>query len=461
MTSFDTLGLARSSGGDQNVGGLGNPPTEILVKILAHLAPSSPLYSREGVDRSYALQRCQFATLRLVCIAWDEPVLELLLETTLLYTRGPSERVLRNLKVLEHRPSLIRKLEIATGFSCRDISKSDFDTITAEIIDRGLASCSNLREIRFIGDNFQFLDREWPRKTCPNLKLMVTSVKLDMVSTKRCSAILTGLGRELTNLEISMLHAPFGRGRMCMPSKLPRLSSLAWMNNTHVFIPLISKLVSRIVHEREDQHTKKTSPLRHLSLHDRHINAAAITNILTTNNVGAGLTSFRYTCRRAVPSDTGFAIAILKLCRGLTDFTFVPPCNGDIFAYLPRTIKRLDIAIASPDEIYPYTLLDPIQEFEKYLALEPRALEHISIRIPRRGSNIAKWESLLGSVDIPLVWVVSSRGLWVVCSYIVYVGSLVTSHSALFVTVGRVDSTRYHFSTYETPSGHNFQAIGS
>ncbi|KAF8887372.1 hypothetical protein BD779DRAFT_517206 [Infundibulicybe gibba] len=202
-------------------------PPELLLQVLRHFAPGAPQYNTERVDRDYMRERSYFAKLRLVCKAWDGPVLDLLFRTTLLFMRGSDENTRRNLMVLDHHPNLIQTLTIVTkrgGGRGIDHVRVGFE----KKIGGRLGFCSKLRKLILAEGDFIFLDRRWVQKTCPGLTSTVTSLKLASVTKKTCSLALAGFGRNLTSLEVSTRvprHGP-ENGPIHLPSIMPYLSRL-------------------------------------------------------------------------------------------------------------------------------------------------------------------------------------------------------------------------------------------
>ncbi|KAF8887373.1 hypothetical protein BD779DRAFT_517205 [Infundibulicybe gibba] len=375
-------------------------PPELLLQVLHHLVPGVPRYNTECVDPKYIQQRSYFAQLRLVCKAWDNPVLDLLFQTILLFMRGSDKDTRRNLVVLDYHPNLVRSLIIVTkpwAGRGADIARSEFE-------EKG---------------DFTFLDRRWPKKSCPGLASTVTSLKLAAVSRKTCSLVLNGLGRNLTSLEVSIkdTRASAEKGPIHMPSIMPHLSRFTFKD--HGDFPydkksMLRKIFSRIVNEDEAKisMSKRVSPLRHLSL-DAFLDPSAVITILTTNNIGQGLTSFAYPMPFLESSEIlSLVIPTLKLCPRLQEFSLRSPCHGDIFKYLPHTLRRLTFFVdLDPDDDADTS--SPVGAFEKYLKSQAHSLEYVNVHlIPKGMWSMSPRASMLGGhyskmlvFLMPYIWI--------------------------------------------------------
>ncbi|KAF8887374.1 hypothetical protein BD779DRAFT_1527795 [Infundibulicybe gibba] len=324
-------------------------PPELLLQLLRHLVPGAPRYDTERVDSEYIRQRSYFAQLRLVCAAWNGPVL----------------------------PWAGRGV---------DLARSEFE----KKVDERLRSCSRLCKLAFAEGDFTFLDR-------PST---VTSLRLVSVSRKTCSLALIGLGRNLTSLDIFINDTRHGpeKGPIHMPSIMPHLSRLTlkdYSDSSYDKQSILRKIIPRIIDEDKIKIPDSSC-----------LDSPAVTTILTTNNIGAGLTSFAYPTRFLRPSQIlSVIIPALKLCPRLQEFSLGSSCHGDVFKYLPHTLRRLEFVAglsdgSDPEYFHDWDPPNPIGAFEKYLKSQAHSLEYVHAHLrAQQKCDVSKitsaWRSLL------------------------------------------------------------------
>ncbi|KAF8888133.1 hypothetical protein BD779DRAFT_1672528 [Infundibulicybe gibba] len=381
--------------GDRTISTPASPvqlPAELILHTLGFISLDYANYSCVRSPQGHRLgdfirDRAGFARLRLISSMWDYPVLELLLETTVIMINVSREVFERNLKVFKYHAPLIHTLLIEEAgpshiYTLRPVSQGA--KRIADIIGYGLSGCFNLRNLDLGSAHFAFRNRRWLQTYCPDLPSTVTSLKLTSPELTRLSLALTALGRNLTDLELSSFiwdtrFTPIFH----LPSEMQCLTRLVlrtnWIDEDTVY-NFLRKLFSRIVINKRLP-SAKTTPLRDLTLSSQLL-PPRISELLSINGIGTRLTSFRFEASVPIVSSYGFFedIPLMDKCPSPSAFSLISPYHPDIFQQLPDAMTpafRLRSSLSS-DSYSNHIIIRRNQPRSPYecLALHPDPREY-------------------------------------------------------------------------------------
>ncbi|KAF8645370.1 hypothetical protein AX16_007873 [Volvariella volvacea WC 439] len=356
-------------------------PTEILQAILSEVAP--PLNERlwpRSHDKSdqlrhgreHQVQVPHLAQLREVCSFWYQVITPILYSIFIL-TLIPREKMLRQLAGLQLHPNLIRHLVLSTDGYWHELRAMYFQD--AELVERTLSLCTNLRTLQLINIEGVFLDIrhkdrsrifQSSRQALSKLTTVIIGSKDNDAPHPAISTVLIGLGQDicnnLTNLEISC-GALSRMLSIKLPSSFPNLSRLHLRFDNQVSLFCV-QLLSRIF--RREEGSSLVVPLQELILESTclppsvewvdlllRINGLRSTLRILDLRIHQGWHQQRDAEYWASPSHEQVALHVLETCPSLIAFHYFTLFPSDILHSLPSRLREVGLQVTVQWDISP------------------------------------------------------------------------------------------------------------
>ncbi|TFK74333.1 hypothetical protein BDN72DRAFT_833685 [Pluteus cervinus] len=424
-------------------------PAELLDLILSENRPNYDFFEVEkGSTRrwrkpagwkQYLNAVYTLAQLRAVSKSWYNFITPLLYNKFVLPTH-PEDEFKRIGNALALHPDLVHHLVI------RGLGGDGADHQASKRLCACLSMCTNVRNLEIVdpkrilwhgseGKGLKIF-RSLP-PTMPLKSLVLRFLDEPDATVFATSTILVGLGdlvKGLVELEIhKRVWSEMGdprqvREKLKLPAAFPNLERLYVSGGLDMNAMQLGRLFSRIVRvenptaqqpqddvamgvldEGKPKPTaagKTTSPLRDLTLckytYERITRPEVITNILTTNNLGMGLTTLRIRLR---PTWNGtyqletFPYIIIKHCPALTTLLYMIPCPEHFLKSVPATISTLGILIspAQPRPPYPWLAPQVAEQLSGFICSADALIEYICRRGSKKGLKnlIVGWDKAL------------------------------------------------------------------
>ncbi|KAF8645486.1 hypothetical protein AX16_007771 [Volvariella volvacea WC 439] len=252
-------------------------------------------------------------------------------------------------------------------------------------IERCLKACDGLVSVECYGDYQLFASSRIPQPSSPTSSASssrsstpdsAASVLIDYQVPKTIHSMVIGcptwlpmdisfelryVQRHLRELTILSWGSQDILPYVHMKVKLPKLRSLCLKEG---LIPeyVVLDLLNTTYHSREnkggymrqdqegdtDDEEITTSNLRELSLLDiKALHGSSILHVLSFRNIGTQLTTLRISLPFNIQRETkdDLPLKILELCPRLEEFAYLSPCSVKVFDVLPKSVRKLELAI--------------------------------------------------------------------------------------------------------------------
>ncbi|KAG6820503.1 hypothetical protein H0H93_016310 [Arthromyces matolae] len=128
-----------------------------------------------------------------------------------------------------------------------------------------------------------------------------------------------------------------------LPNALPNLRHITWSDFVHQSQLGVLKKIIRLIPLDEGN-----NPLKSLRLNLNWARAPEILEILSIDQLGAGLTTLHIYCDQYSRLED-FAVNVLNICRNLVDFSYTSPFQKAALESLPPSIQYLQLLLVADD----------------------------------------------------------------------------------------------------------------
>ncbi|RDB23576.1 hypothetical protein Hypma_008907 [Hypsizygus marmoreus] len=349
---------------DPGYSNLADLPVELLVLIFYPLRPTFPRTSDDPANSDIIQYRRDvkaFARLRRLTIAVSQVITPPLFEEVIIWANQTTG--IRDLFALgaDHIKNLVIYGPSALSYHRKQSPRlpDNFE----DAIGQGLGRCSQIRSLECYELHTIFARRNWLARYALSLPSTLRRLVLHAYKMNVSYALL-GLGRSLETLEIrdwDSTVSPTMTRPTHLPSKMPNLKHIA----LHSRVPRINdlkKLFRRITSGR-----RPSNYLESISFIEvRNLGAHVIIEILSINDLGTHLTSFRLKMSSHWQLHIRSAMDILKACPNLLEFAY-PPAAEETLQHLPRLLQELEVMLVpeywdyDPPMIYLIPLLTHVK----------------------------------------------------------------------------------------------------
>ncbi|KNZ81338.1 hypothetical protein J132_02028 [Termitomyces sp. J132] len=364
--------------------GLSDLPFEVLDLILRPLCPNLlrgpylPLPWRQNIHAILRELRA-FADLRLVCSSFNDIIVPIFFQEVIILI-SPFTRPEQLTEFFRSGAAYIKSVVIFGHTEGRRPRTQWPSSAIKEALGHGLGLLTRIQNLECHGEHGAFVD-SWFQSFTPNLALTVTSLTITPSYQLQAGVYqsLSSLGNSLTHLAIIDWIGPLKEGDDNFPTTfyLPNLTYLTLQHgNPHPCE--LQKFFASI------KNARGRTPLRFLSILDLRTNydVDVITNLLTTDDLGAQLSSLRLHLSLTKTTKTAeYPKVVLQACPNLKEFSYATrPVDRGIFSYLPPTLERLEVTALPTSHIHASTSVTP-EAIAAFLRGQNRqALRAVSVR---------------------------------------------------------------------------------
>ncbi|KAG6861143.1 hypothetical protein C0995_003411 [Termitomyces sp. Mi166 len=365
--------------------GLSDLPFELLDVIFRPLCPTLPrgpylpLPWRQNIGAILRELR-PFANLRLVCSSFNDAIVPIFFQEAFILI-SPFTCPEQLTQFFRSGAAYIKSVIIFGHTEGRRPRTQWPSTAIKKALGQGLGLLTRLQNLECHGEHGAFADPFWFQSFTPTLALTVTSL-----SITPSYQLQSGVYQSISSLGGSLTHLAIidwvGRVKeeiddFPMTLHLPNLTHLALQHGNPPRYGL-QKLFASI------KDAQGRTPLRSLSILDLRTNydVDVITNILTTDDLGAQLSALRLRLSLTkTPKAAEFPKIVLQACPNLKEFSYATrPVDRGIFSYLPPTLEKLEVTALPASHIHASTSVTPEAIAAFLRGQNRRALRAVSVR---------------------------------------------------------------------------------